>query len=1728
MLRNVAKYILVLLVVLGILAGVGLYVALRPRWVRERVRDIVAQELANRTGREVQVGQIEGNLLTGIILNNLAIAERERLSDGVVLGAARVRIKYNLMAVLRGQVAAAASVEQVDLYQPYVKIIRDEVGEINLTRIFPPAKVPIPPEKRFRGKLIIHDAVIDLEDQTLGANEGKPLALRLTDVQGEVAVNPYGPLAVTLRASNDAGRFASLEIELRADTEKKIFCIEGSVAGLDGPWWYDLFVQSPEFRLTEGRVDGNFSVWSMPTESEGSDVGYFASAAISGGRAAAMALSPGEIAFSGDVCVTPEGIDIETLNANWAGVRLQASGVLFDFSNPTVDLAVNIRGLDTRHLASLMPEQALPEIVGLASLATQAQIVGQWPHLSLYVTGRSSGPLKIVTPNLTGISVAGLEFEGWLPDSAQPAVLAQIGAGKVEPGTITLPATEDGQTDRTITVSALNNLHVDLLYAGQTPVLETFVVLDEVTLDEVTVANLEASVQAVGETVRVEGLQAEALGGQITGHGLIQNAFAQARTLYFDGLVQDLDLTTLQALPLDLPEDLAGQANILFTGTVANNIPSIIARIHAQQLQANDIQVDDIVGLAELEGDVVRFPLVQITDPKGLIWAQGRLDGDGNITAKLAVAELDIASLGPYLSQSDLAGKAYLSATIGGSLKEPEGQVQLIAFQPRYQQYNGDVVAVNVEGNLDEVNLEKLWLARGTAILAGRGQLTNLDLKANNADLAGEVKVVGLQIGEVAELTGRSLPVTGNTEAQLTLAGTLRQPAVSGKVRLAHGSFQDYSVDAASLSFALVKDTLKFSDATIRAQDAVINGEGQIWNIYEQAQYSAQLTARGVYLQDIVPLQQMGLQIAGEIEIPLAHIKSGKAGPEGEGRLVASDVTIGNEEIHNVDTLVTIQGNQICLPRTTLQVAGGQVASEAAYDWEHRQLTADVSITAADIPRLLRLAVAIVAAQDTEDAEDGQQAGRLLRSLSLRTEGELTTRAIIAGSLKTLQGQVQLKLARLGLDDKSLPDVAGQLTVNLAEGKLVALTGIDVEITQGEGLLILTGDIEPEGELDLVADATSFNLAAWREWLPSGLKIGGTMAFTIVARGPTNSPRLKGSVDILNANFRGVGFDLLSVPIMTVTEERINIDTLILKRGEQQIVMDGHLPFTWNPPSIPVDEEMKFAAKVENTDLGFFPPLVDEFISGGQNKGGAARPTVWADLKARGEVNSEISIGGTISNPVLQGYLKIAEGKISRPAWPHPLEDINVNLQLARQQQTNVLDVAQAQALWDNTTLDVDGQAHIDYLTGADFIKNRINLSLKVQAPQQQLWPGTTMTDLGGEVTLVSEPGGNPLLTVRDLGGELGKGSVTLAGTVQFTKLGADWPETFARLAENETNLRLAFEGAHIKYPDAYDGLVEGAITVHNPQPDAPVHIAGLLTLQNAELGVPAGGGGGETTLEGFDASFPAPTFDLAVAIGPKVAFSSAGVNAPLRATDKAVVISGTLQRPVIAGEVQVEPGKTKLPAGVVKITELGVKYRLGPTLTSYTVPVKLEFTGEVWGSAEQIIASATVDGEPLGPVHIYYEISGTLPPPVKVDVSSEPPLSEEQIYAIVGREPFARLAATGPPADLSQVVSKQFMGLLAAGFRAKIFEPLEEQIRRTLGLSEFTVYFAFDQPLEMRIGKHLFKDLSVSYRHTVISETTDEWDLSLSYELPRRLHLSYTTNESGETQVRIGRTYQF
>jgi len=320
--------------------------------------------------------------------------------------------------------------------------------------------------------------------------------------------------------------------------------------------------------------------------------------------------------------------------------------------------------------------------------------------------------------------------------------------------------------------------------------------------------------------------------------------------------------------------------------------------------------------------------------------------------------------------------------------------------------------------------------------------------------------------------------------------------------------------------------------------------------------------------------------------------------------------------------------------------------------------------------------------------------------------------------------------------------------------------------------------------------------------------------------------------------------------------------------------------------------------------------------------------------------------------------------------------------------------------------------------------------------------------------------------------------------------------------------------------------LVDGSITVKNPAEGEPAVVMGRIVPSQARVAPPAGGGGGKPTYS-WGPQQPAPRFDLEVVLGENIVLKTPGLTAPLQANTTVAHLTGTPQRPLVTGLIEFEPGRASVPTGLVRIAELGVEYRYGPKPGEYHEPMELALSGRIWGEARQSIPSAMVDGRQIDQLTIFIEIGGTLPDDIKLSLSSRPQLSEDQLYQIMGTEPLG-LVAGGGGGSLTDLFSQQFTGLLAAGFRAAVFRPIEEQIKQALGLDQFTVMFGFDQPIDVRIGKYVMEDLLVNYRHTVVSDTEDEWDLGLSYELPRKFRVSFTTDEESDIQFRISYTRSF
>jgi len=62
---------------------------------------------------------------------------------------------------------------------------------------------------------------------------------------------------------------------------------------------------------------------------------------------------------------------------------------------------------------------------------------------------------------------------------------------------------------------------------------------------------------------------------------------------------------------------------------------------------------------------------------------------------------------------------------------------------------------------------------------------------------------------------------------------------------------------------------------------------------------------------------------------------------------------------------------------------------------------------------------------------------------------------------------------------------------------------------------------------------------------------------------------------------------------------------------------------------------------------------------------------------------------------------------------------------------------------------------------------------------------------------------------------------------------------------------------------------------------------------------------------------------------------------------------------------------------------------------------------------------------------------------------------------------------------------------------------------------------FAFNQPLEVKVGRYLVKDLLVTYQRSLTGDE-EAFDLEISYKIQNEVEVSYQTDETDEDKLLI------
>ncbi|MGD8241132.1 MAG: hypothetical protein PVH68_21440, partial [Armatimonadota bacterium] len=415
--------VLVPLIVLA-LAGAKL-ISQRGEWVRQQLPHILKSELWARTGRQVRVGTVEGDLLRGITVRDIAIAAAEGFEAGESLAADQVRIRYNLVELLRGKVGPLAAIRELTIIGPTVSATRDRDGTVDVYQMFAPKKPRRPTDDRIMVPIEVRGAKLSYTDLSLLTRGGRPLVLRLDDVDASLDTSRRGRTSVALSGSNPDGLAGSVETKVEYFSSPASFSVSAEIDNAAIGRWARIVPRTLPVTVARGTADVRGILHGMRGEDGKWELGYNIGSDVAGAAVTIPQLGGETVSLSGRVRVTPATLMISHVEASSPMGHATASGAIFDLLHePHMDLEVAVEGVDVA--AALAPfdlPESVPTFAVHGEASADVAITGAMPHLGLNGTVRlPGGHVTEERVGIGGVLVGPVDASLDVEDLAEPRV----------------------------------------------------------------------------------------------------------------------------------------------------------------------------------------------------------------------------------------------------------------------------------------------------------------------------------------------------------------------------------------------------------------------------------------------------------------------------------------------------------------------------------------------------------------------------------------------------------------------------------------------------------------------------------------------------------------------------------------------------------------------------------------------------------------------------------------------------------------------------------------------------------------------------------------------------------------------------------------------------------------------------------------------------------------------------------------------------------------------------------------------------------------------------------------------------------------------------------------------------------------------------------------------------------------------------------------------------------
>ncbi len=1118
----------------------------------------------------------------------------------------------------------------------------------------------------------------------------------------------------------------------------------------------ELVLDEPEINL-DRRADGKWNIEDLLDKTRSGDSPFSGKIAISKG-AVAITMPEGRWRLDGieaffDFAGKPD-IALQ-LTANYKGAPLEVAGRV-SLAGVSM-LAAGVSDLDLDGLEALVPADLGIKPAG--GRLAQAQIILRRDKGELTYAGEAK--LDGVNIGVAGLTVSGAR--GSVAFSDKQVFLFPI-AARVYGQDIELRgkiATDTAEPVLGLTVSARSfdpaALGRDIPLKGPLaftaviggtptrPVVSGEVRLGKGEANGWEVTGAEAKFALVESVLTISKLDAGMFGGRIGGAGTIL-LDKQDYNLAVSG--RGLDLAALPSLGVSMSG--RGDIDLRLEGT--NTLAS--AKI-AGSAQATGGSLDGIpfasmsAGFFKA-GDSLTVDYITMGFPgSGVLTAKGTVDND-RLALTFFCQGVPLSMFAAQAGGVDLAGTVDAEGRVEGTTGAPRASARFTAYNGRalYQPFTlakGSLAVTRSALVLEAVEAQSgvtRHVVNGSIGLTGAQEM-NITVATRQARAENLVKLI---------MPGERL--TGNVDNELTITGPLASLSASGHLKLTEGSFRDYLIARAEGHYHRKGGVIELRDFVVDSLGAEVRFAGKVG---ADNSLSLDVTAKDIDLAAVHV--KFPYPVAGQARFA-GRLTGTPAAPVFSGGITASSLKLNGQELTGIAGEISVDSEQLAVPSFGFSQGEGKFSFSGGIGFASGNIYGDLSASNGGVAGLL--AIFNIPAKDIDGRLDGHiSLGGTVAQPDMWLTGTLTKGKIKNYPLDNIEADIALR--------------NNVVTINHFFAK------------QGDGVLAARGTAALGGPLDIEIGGRSLDAGLLTAWLDSTVDTTGKLAFTAQITGTSYSPHAAVSLEINGGGVANATFDNL-YGLFVLDKGSILVNQLMLTKGPYRASAYGTVPLAAlnreGRAKATIADQMDLRVRLEQANLSIMPLLSNE--------------VAWAS----GETKGEVTIGGTLAQPLLNGSIVVRDGAVKLKSLADPIQKVGVDIQF----EGDKINIITFDGSMGTGSYRLTGSAGINGLSLADY---RILLVLDKLGINHKYFKGP----LQGTLTLNSG-GGKPVL-----GGQLVFENTTINVPIV--------PEISATNIDIGLDLEVvAAKKVRLFNPYFYDLQVEGKakFTGSTAEPDASGH----------------------------------------------------------------------------------------------------------------------------------------------------------------------------------------------------------------------------------------------------------------------------------------------------------------